>query len=93
MLLSSYNHYYINYIHFCLPIQALVVQKPLKVVETELKKAQIEELPDLVDAKWFWHTFITTYMAYVGQLRGPWDIPAKQAVEMFATSIEYLVGI
>jgi hypothetical protein len=63
-------------------IQALVVQKPLKVLETASKKARIEELPDWVDAKWFRHTFIATYMAYVGQLMDPWDVPAKQAVEM-----------
>src|SRR5882762_4264065 len=79
-MFRSYHHCYINNIQFCLPIQALVVQKPLKV-ETESKKARIEELPDLVNAKWFRHTFITTYMAYVGQLMDPWDIPAKQAIE------------
>ena len=47
-----------------------------------MKKARIEELPDSVDAKWFRHTFIPAYMAYVGQLKDPWDVPAKQAVEM-----------
>jgi len=42
-----------------------------------LKKAQIEELLDSVDAKWFRHTFIPAYMAYVGQLKDPWDVPCQ----------------
>jgi hypothetical protein len=44
-------------------------------------KAWSEELPNLVNTKWFWHTFITTHMAYVGQVREPWDVPTKLAVE------------
>jgi len=69
-----------NDICLCLSIQALVVQKPSKV-ETASKKARSEDLPDWVDAKWFRHTFITTYMAYVGQVMDPWDVPAKLEVE------------
>jgi hypothetical protein len=74
-------HCYINDISLCLPIQGLIVQKPSKVGETTSKKAQIEELPDYVNAKWFRKTFIPTYMAYVNQVMNPWEVPAKLAVE------------
>ena len=57
-----------------------MVQKP-KVGETASKKARTEELPDWIDSKWFRQTFVTIYMAYVGQSMDPWDIPAKLAVE------------
>jgi hypothetical protein len=61
-----------------------MVLKPSKVGEkTALKKAsnRSEELPDWVNAKWFRQTFVTTYMAYVGQLMDPWDMPPKLAVK------------
>jgi hypothetical protein len=33
-------------------------------------------------AKWFWYTFISTYMVFVSQTVDPWDVPVKQAVEV-----------
>ena len=46
------------------------------------KKPRNEELPDWVDVQWFRHTFVTTYMAFVGQTLNPWDVPCKQTVEV-----------
>ncbi|KAH9023765.1 hypothetical protein EDB85DRAFT_1894623 [Lactarius pseudohatsudake] len=57
----------------------------LIVVKTEdvtSKKPRNEGLPDWTDARWFRHTFVTTYMAFVGQTADPWDVPIKQAVEV-----------
>jgi len=45
-------------------------------------KARKEELPDWIDTRWFRHTFVTMYMAFVGQTADPWDVPIKQAVEV-----------
>ncbi|KAH9024366.1 hypothetical protein EDB85DRAFT_2150510 [Lactarius pseudohatsudake] len=62
----------------------LVIRKPSKVDSEEptaLKKARNEELPTWLDSKWFRQTYITTYMAYVGQATDPWDVPTKLAVE------------
>ena len=46
------------------------------------KKTRNEELPDWVDAHWFRHIFVTTYMAFVGQTTDPWDVPTKQSVKV-----------
>jgi hypothetical protein len=46
------------------------------------RKPQNEELPDWVEAQWFRHTFVTTYMAFVGQTTDPWDVPVKQSVKV-----------
>ena len=46
------------------------------------KKLRNEELPDWVDLQWFQHTFVTTYMAFVGQTADPWDVPIKQSVSV-----------
>ena len=61
--------------------QQLIVQKPSKTSETA-KKTQNEELPEWVEAHWFWHMFVTTYMAFVGQTMNPWDVPIKQLVKV-----------
>jgi hypothetical protein len=53
----------------------------LKKSETA-KKSRNEELPNWVEAHWFRHTFVTTYMAFVGQTTDPWDVPTKQSVEV-----------
>jgi hypothetical protein len=42
----------------------------------------MEEFPDYVTAAWFRHTFVSTYMAFVGQTADPWDVPVKQALEV-----------
>ena len=39
-------------------------------------------LPDWVDTQWFQHTFVTSYMAFVGQTTDPWDVPVKQSLEV-----------
>ena len=46
------------------------------------KKTRNEELPDWVGSHWFRHTFVTTYMAFIGQTTDPWDVPIKQSVEV-----------
>lgn len=61
------------------PIQQLIVQS---TAETKPKKARTVELPDWIDARWFCHTFVTMYMAFVGQTVDPWDVPIKQAVQV-----------
>ncbi|KAF8479865.1 hypothetical protein JB92DRAFT_2837755 [Gautieria morchelliformis] len=35
-----------------------------------------------IDGKWFRHTFVTTYMAFVGQTINPWDVPVKKAIKV-----------
>ena len=61
--------------------QQLIVQKSSKTSETA-KKSRNEELPDWVGAQWFRHTFVTTYMAFVGQTTDLWDVPTKQSIEI-----------
>ena len=63
-------------------MQQLIVQKPSKALETTSKKARNEELPDWIDQKWFRHVFVTSYKAFVGQTANPWDVPAKQAIQV-----------
>jgi hypothetical protein len=46
-----------------------------------LTNVRQEKLPAWIDAKWFRQTFVSTYMAFVGQLMDPWDVPAMLAVE------------
>jgi hypothetical protein len=46
------------------------------------KKTRNEELPEWVEAHWFRHIFVTTYMAFVGQISDPWDVPIKQSVKV-----------
>ncbi|KAM6503850.1 hypothetical protein JOM56_000793 [Amanita muscaria] len=59
--------------------EKLVIQK--KTGETVApKKPRNEELPEWIDAHWFRHTFVTTYMAFVGQTADPWDVPVKQSL-------------
>ena len=60
--------------------QQLVVQKASKPTETVFKRARNEELLDWVDAHWFRRTFVSTYMAFVGQTANPWEVPARQSV-------------
>ena len=62
--------------------QQLIVQKPSKTSETASKKTRNEELPDWIEAQYFRHTFVTTYMAFVGQTIDPWDVPVKQSVKV-----------
>jgi len=50
--------------------------------ETASKKTQSEELPDWIEAQWFRHTFVTTYMVFVSQTIDPWDVPVKQSVKV-----------
>jgi hypothetical protein len=59
--------------------QHLVVLMTSTMAES-IKKTWNEELPGWVDTHWFWHTFVTMYMAFVSQTADPWDVPAKQAV-------------
>ena len=47
-----------------------------------VSKKCAEDLPAWIDQQWFCQIFIATYMAFIGQLMDPWDIPAKQALEM-----------
>ena len=46
------------------------------------KKARGEELPDGVPEEWFRYTFVSTYLAFVGQTADPWDVPVHRAVEV-----------
>jgi hypothetical protein len=46
------------------------------------KKGQNEELLDWIKPQWFQHTFVSMYMAFVSQTADPWDVPAKQAVQV-----------
>jgi hypothetical protein len=62
--------------------QQLIVQKSSKTSETAYRKIRNEELPDWVEPQWFRHTFVTTYMAFVGQTTDPWDVPIKQSVKV-----------
>jgi hypothetical protein len=48
----------------------------------DVAKARKEALPDWIDVLWFRRTFVTTYMAFVGQTANPWDVPITQAVEV-----------
>jgi len=69
------HHKYLNVIL----IQQLIKSAKAREV-TAPKKSRNEELLDWVDAQWFRHTFVTTYMAFVGQTADPWDVPVKQSV-------------
>jgi len=57
-----------------------VVQTTSKATEPTLTRPRYDELPDWVDAHWFRYTFVTTYMAFVGQTVNPWDVPVKTSV-------------
>jgi hypothetical protein len=46
------------------------------------KKLQNKELPSWIKPQWFCHTFVMTYMAFIGQTADPWDVPAKQLIKM-----------
>jgi hypothetical protein len=46
------------------------------------RKPQNEGLPQWVEAQWFRHMFVTTYMVFVGQTADPWDVPVKQLVQV-----------
>jgi hypothetical protein len=78
--------------------QQLVSLKSSKAPsEPAPKKPRNEELPQWIEAQWFRHTFVTTYMAFVGQTMNPWDVPVKQSIMVMqkiwdATSnFEYVV--
>ena len=45
-------------------------------------KLSNNDLPDGVDLKIWRRSFVSTFMQYVGSSPNPWDIPAKQAVEI-----------
>ena len=66
----------------CYPNQQLIVQKPSKSGKTTSKKPRNEELPSWIEPQWFCHTFVTTYMAFVGQTTNSWDVPVKQSVKV-----------
>ena len=75
---SVIDHKYLSVI----PTQQLIVQKSSKASEPTTKKAWNEELPDWINPQWFRHTFVTTYMVFVGQTVDPWDVPAKRSVKV-----------
>ena len=63
--------------------QKLIIQTAMAASKagSNLKRpSQNEELPDWIDAQWFWYTFVTMYMAFVCQTVDSWDVPIKQAV-------------
>ncbi|KAH9038774.1 hypothetical protein EDB85DRAFT_2141661 [Lactarius pseudohatsudake] len=62
--------------------EQLVVQKSSTADKTASKKPRNEELPKWVKIDWFRHTFVTTYMAFVGQTNNPWEVPARQSVQV-----------
>jgi hypothetical protein len=59
--------------------QGLVIQSPSKTSEPAPKKTRIREFPAWIDQTWFRRQFVTTYMAFVGQMMDPWDVPVKQS--------------
>lgn len=64
-----------------IPIQQLVAHKSSgEPGEPAPKKTRNEELPHWIEAQWFRRTFVTSYMAFVGQTVNPWDVPVKQSV-------------
>ena len=79
-------------------IQKLVSQKSSKATgEPAPKKPRNEELPQWIETQWFRHTFVTTYMAFVGQTMNPWEVPVKQSISVMqmiwdaTSSYEYAV--
>ena len=50
-----------------------------------VSKKHAEDLPAWINQQQFCQIFITTYMAFVGQSMDPWDVPAKQVLEMMQT--------
>ncbi|KAH9014123.1 hypothetical protein EDB84DRAFT_1443962 [Lactarius hengduanensis] len=62
--------------------QLIVVKTEGMAEDVASKKPRNDELPGWTDAQWFRRTFVTTYMAFVGQTADPWDVPIKQAVEV-----------
>lgn len=50
------------------------------MAETMFKRPRNEELPEWVDPHWFRHSFVTTYMDFVGRTADPWDVPVKQSI-------------
>ena len=60
--------------------QQLVVQKVSNPTERKYKRARNEDLPGWIDGNWFRRTFVSTYMAFVGQTSNPWDVPPAHAV-------------
>ncbi|KAH9166464.1 hypothetical protein EDB89DRAFT_1910690 [Lactarius sanguifluus] len=62
--------------------QLIVVKTEDVIEDVAHKKSRNDELPGWTDAQWFRRTFVTTYMAFVGQTADPWDVPIKQAVEV-----------
>lgn len=50
--------------------------------EKKSKKRDREPIPDFVTMKWFRQTFVSTYMAFVGQVENPWEMPTKLALEV-----------
>ncbi|KAH9027217.1 hypothetical protein EDB85DRAFT_1893035 [Lactarius pseudohatsudake] len=62
--------------------QLIVIKTKGMAKDVASKKPRNDELPGWTDAQWFRCTFVTTYMAFVGQTADPWDVPIKQAVEV-----------
>ncbi|KAF8508180.1 hypothetical protein JB92DRAFT_2954585 [Gautieria morchelliformis] len=69
--------------------EQLILQKPSKAAQTTSKKARNEDLPDWIDGKWFRHTFVTTYMAFVGQTVNPWDATNSHEYEITSSTAVY----
>jgi hypothetical protein len=64
-----------------IPIQQLISHKSLKAPgKPAPKKPQNTELPHWIEAQWFQHTFVMTYMAFVGETINPWEVPVKQSI-------------
>ncbi|KAH9058004.1 hypothetical protein EDB83DRAFT_2224795 [Lactarius deliciosus] len=67
-------------------LQQLVVQKSSTASSTDSKtvskKPRNDVLPKWVENRWFWRTFVTTYMAFVGQTNDPWEVPVRQSVQV-----------
>ncbi|KAH8979504.1 hypothetical protein EDB86DRAFT_2814567 [Lactarius hatsudake] len=67
-------------------LQQLVVQKSSTASSTDnktvSKKPRNDGLPTQVNNDWFRRTFVTTYMAFVGQTNDPWEVPVRQSVQV-----------
>ncbi|KAH8980733.1 hypothetical protein EDB86DRAFT_3087613 [Lactarius hatsudake] len=66
--------------------EQLVVQKSSTASSTDnktvSKKPRNDGLPAQVNNDWFRRTFVTTYMAFVGQTNDPWEVPVRQSVQV-----------
>ncbi|KAI0284420.1 hypothetical protein BC826DRAFT_1056284 [Russula brevipes] len=62
----------------------IIIQKPSTAGETAAKAPRNDGFPHGVEAQWFRHryTFISTYVAFVGQTANPCDVPVEEAVRV-----------